>query len=109
MVACLPAPNSPPLPYGALKKGMWPEPAQQYLFVSPLSAGCESRFRFTLRGEMHPAHADDAAASETIRRLALDHRELNELRKAAIDGTLRAPGGGPESLRVDDARRRLPP
>lgn len=107
IVACIPAPGSPQLPYGAHKKANWPDPTQRHLFVSPLTVNCGSRFRFNLRGEIRPTNAGDMAASETIARLGLDHPQLNQLRKAAIDGTLAVPGRGHGSLELSGARRRL--
>jgi hypothetical protein len=41
MVACYPGPNSGYVPFGAQRKADWPSPAEQHLFVSPRSAGCE--------------------------------------------------------------------
>jgi uncharacterized protein (TIGR02646 family) len=107
MLACVPAPNAPALPYGAHRKGAWPGPTQAALFVSPLRPGCGDRFAFSLRGEMTPRNAGDNAAAETIRNLALDHAALTQLRKAAIDGTLGRPGRGPASLDLRTSRRRL--
>ena len=89
MVACFPRPNYPQqLPYGAHPKGSWPDDAEAGLFLSPLTPGCESRFSFNLQGEVSPARSGDLAAAETIKRLGLAVDDLNELRKAAIGGTL---------------------
>jgi uncharacterized protein (TIGR02646 family) len=107
MVACLPAPGSPQLPYGAHKKGDWPDPSQEHLFVSPLRANCGERFCFNLQGEIQPRNAHDMAARETISHLGLDHPQLNQFRKAAIDGTLGLHGRGRRSLDLSSARRRL--
>lgn len=107
MLACVPAPNAPALPYGAHKKGAWPDPAQEAQFVSPLRPGCGPRFSFNLRGKIAPSEAADYAAAETIRRLGLDHPLLSQLRKAAIDGTLGVRGRGPASLDLRSARRRI--
>lgn len=107
MLACIPAPNAPGLPYGAHKKGSWPNPAQESLFVSPLRADCTKRFSFTIRGEIRPADSADNAAKETIGKLGLDHTLLTQLRKAAIDATLNVRGRGPASLDMRDARRRI--
>jgi uncharacterized protein (TIGR02646 family) len=66
MLACVPAPNAPGLPYGAHKKGAWPDAVEEALFVSPLRPGCEERFSFTLNGEIrasspagHHRYGDD--------------------------------------------------
>jgi uncharacterized protein (TIGR02646 family) len=97
MVACYPAPGHVHVPFGALRKGNWPSPAEQHLFVSPRSAGCEARFLFSIRGKISAAQ-DDEAARETVRRLGLDHPRLEALRKEAIDAlctysTCHRPGG----------------
>lgn len=57
-------------------------------FVSPLDPGCQSRFRFVLSGDIEPADKNDAAATETIKRLRLNHKRLVCLRKAAIEAAL---------------------
>lgn len=99
MVACFPGSKHGYVPFGAVRKGNWPSPAELYLFVSPRSPGCESRFRFNLRGKISAAE-DDGAACETIRRLGLDHKQLEDLRREAIDATL-------DGLDLRSARRRL--
>jgi uncharacterized protein (TIGR02646 family) len=50
MVACYPGPGAPYVPFGAVFKGNWPAPGEQYLFVSPRTPGCEAHFLFNLRG-----------------------------------------------------------
>jgi uncharacterized protein (TIGR02646 family) len=107
MVACVPAPNAPGLRYGAHKKASWPSAAQEALFVSPLRAGCGARFSFNLRGEITPSSPADGAATETIMRLGLDHPQLNQLRKAAIDSTLASRQRGPAALDARRARQRI--
>ncbi len=107
MLGCVPAPNAPALPYGAHRKGSWPNAAQEELFVSPLRPGCGGRFSFNLRGEIRSTDQADDAAAETIRRLALDNASLTQLRKAAIDGTLEVRGRGPAALGATSARRRI--
>ncbi|MGL4502681.1 MAG: hypothetical protein ACRCU2_26700, partial [Planktothrix sp.] len=103
IVACYPQPNTKfKMPYGAHKKDDWPIPEQQHLFVSPLEPTCESRFVFNLRGEIKSKEGDEAAAM-TIDKLGLDHSELNDKRKAAIQGTL----GKTNNLPLKDARKRL--
>ena len=92
LVACWPEPNSKKVTeYGAVQKGSWPSPSQEHLFVSPLRADCTSRFSFNRRGEISAAQTGDVAAEETIKKLALNHRELTALRKAAIQGALNPP------------------
>lgn len=107
MVACVPAPNAPKLQYGAHKKASWPNAEQEALFVSPLRAGCGARFSYNLRGEIAPSNPTDGAAIETIKRLGLDHPQLNQLRKAAIDGTLASRKRGPAALDARRARQRI--
>ena len=107
LVACVPAPNTPKLPYGAHKKGDWPPVADEHLFVSPLTGGCVARFSFRLNGKVGASNAGDAAAIETIKRLGLDDAALEKLRKASIDATLAVKGRGPASIDIGDARRRL--
>ena len=107
MLACVPAPNASRLPYGAHRKGSWPDPTQEHLFVSPLRNACGPRFSFTFRGRVSPSNPQDQAARETIDRLGLDHPLLRQFRKAAIDGTLRVRGSGGPLLDLRSARRRL--
>lgn len=105
MVACYPGPNQKSeTPYGGERKKNWPDysKGEQSLFVSPLDPNCESRFVFSLRGEIR--HKDrDLAAETTIKKLGLDHDELIAFRKAAIQGTL----GKNNDLPIKDARARL--
>lgn len=107
MVACVPAPNAPGLPYGAHKKGAWPNATEEGLFVSPLRLGCEERFRYTLRGEIKASDPKDAAAIKTIEQLGLNHNLLQQSRKAAIDATLGIHGRGHALLDLQSARARL--
>lgn len=107
LVAAVPQPNTPKLPYGAHLKDNWPSNAEAALFVSPLQNGCAARFSFNFRGQIQPANAADAAASETIKRLGLEHDVLVGFRREAINRTLQAPGKGPASLDAKAARRRL--
>ena len=64
------------------KKANW---FDEHMLISPLQQGCETRFRFTANGEVHPRSRSDVAAATTISRLALDLPKLNALRGAAID------------------------
>lgn len=107
LVASVPAPNTPQLPYGAHKKADWPTLADEHLFVSPLSGGCTARFAFRLNGEIEARNAADDAAVETIERLGLNNHALVQLRKAAIEATLQIRGRGPASIGIANARRRL--
>lgn len=54
--------------------------------ISPLTRGCEERFKFTANGEILPHQHDDEGAKTTIQRLGLDLPKLRALRAAAIDG-----------------------
>ncbi len=107
LVACVPAPNGPGLPYGAHKKGAWPDAAQMARFVSPLLPDCGTRFTFNLRGEIAPSNPADKAAVDTIANLGLDHPQLNQLRKAAIDSTLSSRQRGLAALDAKRARQRI--
>ncbi len=103
IVACYPGPNTKyKVPYGAHKKDHWSGNDEQHLFVSPLNQSCESRFIFKLRGQIEN-QAGDQAAAMTITKLGLDYSELEDKRKAAIQGTI----GKENNLPLKDARKRL--
>ncbi|MDZ8052199.1 MAG: hypothetical protein RMX68_030370 [Aulosira sp. ZfuVER01] len=105
MVASYPGPNAEhKTPYGGEQKGNWPDhnKGEQNLFVSPLDRSCETRFLFSLKGEIK-YNQGDRAAETTIKKLGLDHHDLTKFRKAAIQGTL----GLKNDLRIQDARSRL--
>ncbi|HZG43908.1 MAG TPA: hypothetical protein VEY93_13155 [Longimicrobium sp.] len=103
MVACLPAPNTPRLPYGAHEKDEWPSRAELPDFVSPLSARCEERFKFKLNGTVGPASPTDRAVQVTIEKLALNRSStLVRFRKEAIDRTLQH-----GALSIAQAQKRL--
>ncbi|MGE0126518.1 MAG: hypothetical protein AB7U82_00315 [Blastocatellales bacterium] len=105
LAACWPRPNCGFEPaYGAKKKGNWPAPENQSRFVSPLLANCSARFGFNRRGEIIAAQPDDEAASETIKRLGLNHSTLAELRREAIRGALN-PASRP--IKLAEARKLL--
>lgn len=101
LVACYPAGVHERAAYGAHAKEGWPAPVEKHLFVSPLVAGCEARFRFNYRGKVTAA---DEAARKTIEKLRLDHPALIELRRQAIRGTMQPRG---QYLNVGQARRVL--
>lgn len=73
-----------PLHCGKLKDD-WFDP---HLLLSPLQPDCETRFRFTADGGIHPAQITDTAATETRDRLGLDISKLRRLRKGAIDAVI---------------------
>lgn len=105
MVASYPGPNAEhKTPFGGEQKGNWPDhdKGEQPLFVSPLDKSCETRFLFNLRGEIKHKEGDNSAKT-TIDKLGLDHDELKNLRKGAIQGTL----GLNNDLPIQDARSRL--
>jgi len=104
LVAAVPQPNTPKLPYGAHLKDNWPSPGESDLFVSPLSTGCSDRFSFNFKGEVQPKNPEDEAAATTIARLGLDHDILVSYRRSAIRGTINVRG---KMLDVKSARRRL--
>ncbi|MGO9574335.1 MAG: hypothetical protein ACLPTQ_08410 [Terriglobales bacterium] len=88
LLACIPSntpghnPPAESFPYGALKKGGIR--VDRNTFVSPLEEDVERRFQYAPDGSVRSL-PNDAAASNTITILRLDHSVLNELRKAAID------------------------
>lgn len=84
VVACFPADGGDRSHgYGApIKSNWWDEPR----FVSPLSEGCERRFRFVWSGLVHPNPELHEPAKETIKALQLDADSLRDLRKARING-----------------------
>ena len=106
MVACHPGTKDKHVPFGALVKANWPSRAEQHLFVSPRSAGCEARFLFSERGRVTVAQNDEAAR-ETVKRLGLDHTRLEAMRREAISATLRWKGENPPLLDLSSARKRL--
>ena len=106
MVACYPAPGDVYVPFGALWKANWPSVAEQHLFVSPRSIGCEARFVFNLRGQI-ATRENDGAARETVKRLGLDNKRLEGLRKEAISATLKWQGKNPPLLDLPASRKRL--
>lgn len=88
LLACIPSNtpgHRPPvdnLPYGAPKKAG--THVDESNFVSPLREDVESRFRYAADGSV--THVDnDGAAKNTIEILRLNHGQLVELRKAAIE------------------------
>lgn len=78
------------------RKEKWFDPD---LLISPLQPDCESRFAFTGRGEIMPANKEDRAASETIAKLGLNIRKLQDMRKNAIEPFL------DEHLNIEDLRK----
>ena len=114
IVACWPAPNPKQAPeYGAMKKDQWPSTEATALFVSPLVEGCTERFGFINEEDpaevgkdarysnwMKPSTEGDAAATETIQRINLNHHELRDLRWNAVIGALNPVDG--EFLPLDE-------
>lgn len=87
LLACFPGKRPPPnwnpkYPYGADRKGG--VHIDEKNFVSPLRADVEDRFHYAYDGSIKAAD-DDNAADQTIRVLRLDHGQLADLRKAAIE------------------------
>lgn len=100
IVACFPSKNAKrKCPYGAHKKGSWPPKKELKEFISPLSNNCESSFKFLRNGKMECTNSNDAAASTTLDKLNLNHKELQDLRKAAYSSVT-------ENLKLDGAKRR---
>lgn len=88
LLACVPSntPGHRPLidsfPYGASKKGG--TLVHENNFVSPLQEDVERRFQYAADGSVSHT-GTDAAAENTIKILCLDHEQLVDLRKAAIE------------------------
>lgn len=63
-------------------KGSW---FDNELFISPLDANCETRFKYTMQGEILAYNENDIAAKTTIEKLKLDLPKLNDLRRKAVE------------------------
>jgi uncharacterized protein (TIGR02646 family) len=72
-------------PFGAHAKDDWYDLLN---FVSPLNNDCEQRFKFYQSGKVEATNNQDIAAQTTIEKLVLNHEQLKDLRKAAIDEVL---------------------
>ena len=84
LLACAPSNRSGRgrCPFGAEQKDK--PPVSDDNFVSPLREDVEERFRYAVDGSVgHPEH--DRAAASTINILKLNHEQLIDLRKAAIE------------------------
>ena len=80
--------NPPPIPvHCGHKKAEWYE---ENLMVSPLDNNCDDFFRYADDGQILPTQdlTKQAAAKETINRLALDINKLKKMREQAIEGIL---------------------
>jgi len=88
LVACWPKPNSAFSDYGAVYKSDWPSSEEECYFIKPTSANCEARFTFKADGKLEPANPADNAACITIAKLNLNHKDLKNKRKRAIDAVL---------------------
>ncbi len=78
----------PPIPvHCGHKKAGWYE---ETLMVSPLDSNCADFFRYTDDGQILPTTdlTKQAAAKETITRLALDINKLKKMRQKALEGIL---------------------
>ena len=88
LLACAPGdafghrPEGGKCPFGAQEKGG--APVDESNFVSPLREDVENRFRYATDGSIGHL-VNDRAAGSTISILRLDHPQLIDLRKAAID------------------------
>ncbi|NCC32396.1 retron system putative HNH endonuclease [Candidatus Chloroploca sp. Khr17] len=78
-------PGTPHCAYGAHARTNWYD---QHQFVHPRRRDCEQRIRYRDNGRVTPHSQDDEGAAETIRRLRLDHSEIQQMRKQAIDEAL---------------------
>lgn len=102
-------PNQPDWSYGAKFRQHWygedkhNRPAN--LFIHPLMVNCESRFKFDVFGKISAAEKKDNAAKMTIKKLCLDHGDLNGRRYAAIRQVFfsaRGPLSEPQILKIMD-------
>lgn len=84
MLACYPNHGCD---FGAMRKENWPPPSEWFNFITPVELRCESCFAYGTDGSIS-ADGGNVAAQTTIEQLALDHRELEERRRDAIDGVL---------------------
>jgi len=99
--------------FGATYKGDWPSPSEWGDFITPLEERCEESFQYETDGSIQ-ADGSNRAAERTIENLRLDHPELEELRKDAIDGMIETfSQTAPRALnaavqqKVDRLRRRM--
>ena len=85
MVACYPrahVASDPLVAFGAIfRESVWN--ADQ--FISPLTASCETAYRFRMNGEIEPVPQSNSKAKWMISTLALDAQELKDLRRSAIE------------------------
>lgn len=90
-------------PYGAKVRGNWYGGDDPNNFVKPNELRCKSAFVFDRKGEIKSAQGrrGNNPAHLTIERLRLNHPELKDLRKAAIDAVLFDPNF---PLEMDDIR-----
>ena len=80
--------NTPLIPvHCGHKKGEWYE---ETLMISPLDKNCADFFRYTDDGQILPTKdlTKQAAANETINRLALNINKLKKMREQALEGIL---------------------
>lgn len=104
LVACWPAPNQSYEPeFGARKKGDWPGPEEERLFLSPLEPSCSRRFLFKKNGKIEPADQNDVAAKMTIKKLGLDNKTLTAYRKNQLEGMLHPRGKNKGQITKRDA------
>lgn len=98
MLAAYPSsePGTPHCQYGAHARTNWHDP---HLFVHPRRRDCEQRFRYRDNGRIGSASPDDIGAAETIRRLRLDHPELQQMRARVIHEALFAEQLGEAQVR----------
>ena len=87
------------------RKGSW---FDEQLLISPLQENCETTFKFTANGEIHPRSGSDVAAATTIGRLALDLPKLIALRAAAVDALHDLPASDVERVLVRGQDGRFP-
>lgn len=63
-------------------KGSW---FDEDIIISPLEPNCETKFKYTIDGQILPEDKNDIGARATIEKLKLDIDKLNKLREKAIE------------------------
>jgi len=85
LLAAYPGKDRKNVHFGAHAKEDWYDPVR---FVSPLDENCEKQFIFYASGKIAATDPEDIAAKTTIDKLVLNHDQLKDLRKAAIQEVL---------------------
>lgn len=106
IVACYPGPWDKQLEFGAHQKANWPASDERHLFLRPTDSTVEQRLRFDKDGVVSPTSNEDRTAVVTIDRLNLNHHQLVQWRRSAIE-TLLLESKAPSSSAIHARLRRL--